>query len=92
MKIDLFDYQTGEVFSAEVLVLAERNGATIGVALFDQFAVPVVIHADGEIMCADDWHGTYADDDIVGVYDIRWMRARDGADCIVMDGLPRVLE
>lgn len=100
MTINLIDFQTGETFPCDFRVVTETDEARVGQATpttTNAFGpVAVVVYEDGEIMTSIDWQTPVADEDLEDLEEhrlaTRWMRARDGKNAIIFNGLPRVLE
>ncbi len=89
------DYQA-EIIET-VTELADATVYIVAVADCGRFAA--VVYSDGTVITSIDWQGTCGHDDPETVREEiadpawahHWMRAADTANCIILDGLPRVL-
>jgi hypothetical protein len=96
MQHTLHDYATGLDFPVTYRDITNRDGATIAVANVDlegymppdhEAWVPIVVAADGTVMVSADWQSSMPPVDWE-IQDYRWVRASDGAPCVLFNGLP----
>ena len=90
----------GEVFSANIIeTVLETPDASAHIVDVQGDRFAAIVYRDGTIITSSDWAGTCGHDNPETVlaeigdptFARNWMRAHDLADCIVIDGLPRVL-
>lgn len=90
----------GAVLTATIIeTVLERADASAHIVEVDGDRFAAIVYRDGTVITSADWQGTCGHDDRETVlaeiadpaWAHHWMRASDLADCVVVDGLPRVL-
>lgn len=99
MQVTFFDPLKGNTHTADIRVIAERDGAIIGEATVKfegtTFYFPVVLHEDGVLITAKDWQAPNLDDEQIleeasnPIWAHHWV-GPDHEPCVILDGLPRI--
>lgn len=89
-----------QVFTATVIeTILERADATAHIVDVEGNRFTAIVYSDGTVITSSDWQGMCGHDDRETVLDKianpawahEWMRASDFTNCIIVDGLPRIL-
>ncbi|UES49922.1 hypothetical protein [Roseibium aggregatum] len=90
----------GQVFNVAVLeTVLEHADATVHVVDVEGDRFAAIVYQDGTVITSSDWQSSFGHNDRETVLEAianparahQWMRASDFANCIIVDGLPRVM-
>lgn len=99
MQVTFFDTIEGYTHTADIRVIAERDGAVIGEAKVkfedETFRFPVVLHENGVLITAKDWQAPGLEDEQIleaasnPIWAHHWV-GPDREPCVILDRLPRI--